>query len=115
MGRYGATSITLTDLSRHETSDRSLLVTARDGTARQLRLDSDGRLRQTGCLRLPWDWVAGAARLDGGWAIVGFHGVSPEREREPGDCRCCCNDWWMTHIAVRPPDLFQARHVRVYS
>ncbi|KAF0287442.1 WD repeat-containing protein 6 [Amphibalanus amphitrite] len=74
-------------------SGRTLLVTARDGTARRLRVGEDGLLRQIGALRLPWDWAAAAVQLDGQQAVVGFHGnqlvlwsVSAERELWRVDC-----------------------------
>ncbi|KAF0296072.1 WD repeat-containing protein 6 [Amphibalanus amphitrite] len=101
VGRYGATSITRLSGSGPDVaispgppdSGCTLLVTARDGTARRLRVGEDGLLRQTGCLRLPWDWAAAAVQLDGQQAVVGFHGnqlvlwsVSAERELWRVDC-----------------------------
>ena len=79
VGRYGATSITRADVATSlpaSTTATSLLITAGDGTARRLCLGEDGQLTQTGCTRLPWDWVAGTVRLEGRDAVVGFHAVS---------------------------------------
>ncbi|XP_043233500.1 WD repeat-containing protein 6-like [Amphibalanus amphitrite] len=141
VGRYGATSITRLSGSGPDVatspgpsdsgpdvatspappdSGRTLLVTARNGTARRLRVGEDGLLRQTGCLRLPWDWAAAAVQLDGQQAVVGFHGnqlvlwsVSAERELWRVDCGGGHRSWalsvserhcwlsWVTEGSVR--------------